>query len=52
VDPDERVLEQHVLAGRGFRLAGRHRGAARFRAHVLPDLEVPLGEVWPEPLGR
>ena len=44
VDPEKRVLEQHLLAGDRYELAASHREEVVFRG--LPEVCVDLTEVW------
>jgi len=45
-DPVSRTLETYELDGGGYRLAGTHEGAARFRTALFPELEIDLARVW------
>jgi len=49
VDPKARSILQHALEQRRWRTVGLHEGKAVFRPVVLPDLEVPLAEVFRPP---
>lgn len=44
LDADEHVLEQHVLEGGAYRLAGLH--AEGLEAATIPDVSVDLVQVW------
>jgi Uma2 family endonuclease len=44
VDPDRRVVEQHVLEGSAYRLAGTHRET--IRPTRIDGVEVDLSRVW------
>ena len=45
-----RAAEVYVLRGTGYDLLGRFGENDTLRSEVLPGLEIPLAEVWPEPL--
>lgn len=46
VDPVARTLEEYRLAGRGYRRAARHQGAATIRTALFPRLDIDFGQVW------
>lgn len=50
LDPVARTAEVYVLRGTGYELFGRFGETDTLRSEALPGLEIPLAEVWPEPL--
>jgi Uma2 family endonuclease len=51
IDPQLRTLEGYQLAGAQYRLVGRASGDEIIELPPIPDLEIPLGQLWlPESL--
>jgi Uma2 family endonuclease len=50
VDPDARTLLDYSLAGDDYELRGQHRGDETFRPVLFPGLEIPLGQLWFDPI--
>ena len=50
IDAQARTLEELVLDGSTYRLASACEGDEVFRPAIFPGLEVPLKEVWGQPI--
>lgn len=50
LDAAARTAEVYVLRGTNYELRARFGEKDTLRSEVLPGLEIPLAEVWPEPL--
>ncbi len=46
LDPVERTFEVYELLGEVYHLVATHRGPARVRFSLFPDLEIDLAAVW------
>jgi Uma2 family endonuclease len=51
-DAKKRSAEVYVLRGSAFGLRERLSEAGELTSEVLPDLRIPLSQVWPEPFGK
>jgi Uma2 family endonuclease len=47
LDHRRRMLEAYELAEQGYELRGKYSGDEVFRPALFPDLEIPLGDLWP-----
>lgn len=50
LDGARRAAEVYLLQGSSYELTARFEENDTLRSQVLPGLEIPLAEVWPEPL--
>jgi Uma2 family endonuclease len=46
VDPARRIVEVREHGARGYRLTGRHEGAATLRSTLFPGFELATVELW------
>ncbi len=47
VDPDECLVEVYVLRGQAYALLGQFVGEDVIQSEVLPDLQIPIGQICP-----
>lgn len=46
-DPDECLVEVYVLRGQAYALLGQFVGEDVIQSEVLPDLQIPIGQICP-----